>query len=915
MSADRPWPGGEGGALERVLHQPPNPRDLELFPPASTRCATIRGLLRDAADGDLQRIEHELVMEHVQGCRSCAVALSRAEHEVWLLRKSLGGKSLGGKSLGGKSLAGTGGEARPSSTPAAGFTNRVLNRLVLDETSILSREVLEALRQGSDDADPAVDAAGPVGQGPGGDLRKAASSPRSRAGLRRVTSTGSVVLQRERSRALPVRSLLFGLCASVLLLVGILAFVTRFGDVFAPQSQARLLVTAASNARDGGGRLLGLGQGLGEGEPLAIGRRGSADLEFHDSTAGNQPAARMRLGGDARMKLKDGVPMLLGGDVNIESRRHIKVPLADGGAIGLGTGDYRLSVESARRRHGWDENWQDLPAELKVSVEVLGGQPAEILTAGGGKTLVAVGEIGSYRTGGDPIVSRGTGSSAVGEQATRQSAPPPLTESEVLLHGGVFERSGQPVGGANVAFGFLRDGQLHSTNGRSGFDGSLSAGLGRGNLGNFAIVYAEPPSSRPDLCIKAPSAVPVTMAGDDATLAHRIVLSPSVRLTGTLVDDIGMGRPYVRIQACVVDEWLGCVINWPGGLVTSNLQGGFEIAQLPYDLPPHQHLVLLLMDPTLQTTVVPVPVRGDVAALSVLPVIRMAPLRTIDVRGLLPDTEYTVYEEVPNLPSRVALWQRTVRTDLSGRVEDTCVGGDVLWVQETGKSTVRELRFSQQNTVRVYQPFGPIEDIQTAFPPLDTIPGTSLLLASASRYKFFDGGLFQPSGSPVQFVDQATGHPVSGVEVFTMQGGAQGGAVGARFAGFAGTDANGDPCVSTIRDLAAGESLLAIGADGSVGWLPAGQWAPNAVVTMQSPGRVLVDPALRPQVGSPVEVLTLRFERSDITLPGLSPVAVRFACAANGWEVGGLVPGEYRVLIDSSAYSVVVPASGFVRLH
>ena len=73
-------------------------------------------------------------------------------------------------------------------------------------------------------------------------------------------------------------------------------------------------------------------------------------------------------------------------------------------------------------------------------------------------------------------------------------------------------------------------------------------------------------------------------------------------------------------------------------------------------------------------------------------------------------------------------------------------------------------------------------------------------------------------------------------------------------------------------------------------------------------------PGTNQKEGSP-PLLALRFERSDITLPGLSPVAVRFACAANGWEVGGLVPGEYRVLIDSSAYSVVVPASGFVRLH
>ncbi|MEO0480838.1 MAG: hypothetical protein AAF196_15305 [Planctomycetota bacterium] len=66
-------------------HQPPNRRDLEKHPPAGPDCGLIRGLLRDFVDHDLDDRLRSRVEEHVHACRSCSLALARAEHEALLL--------------------------------------------------------------------------------------------------------------------------------------------------------------------------------------------------------------------------------------------------------------------------------------------------------------------------------------------------------------------------------------------------------------------------------------------------------------------------------------------------------------------------------------------------------------------------------------------------------------------------------------------------------------------------------------------------------------------------------------------------------------------------------------------------------------------------------------------------------------
>ena len=62
------------------------------------------------------------------------------------------------------------------------------------------------------------------------------------------------------------------------------------------------------------------------------------------------------------------------------------------------------------------------------------------------------------------------------------------------------------------------------------------------------------------------------------------------------------------------------------------------------------------------------------------------------------------------------------------------------------------------------------------------------------------------------------------------------------------------------------------------------------------------------------DTVAARFERLDESLPGLNPIAIRFASEATGWEFGNLVPGTYRVQHHGELHELVVPSGGFVEL-
>lgn len=89
---DAPLEGEDGWSAEgdaRRPLQPANPSDLERHPPVGAACRATRNRLRDYVDGDLPPALVRSIDEHVHGCRSCSLALARAEHEVLLFRDAL----------------------------------------------------------------------------------------------------------------------------------------------------------------------------------------------------------------------------------------------------------------------------------------------------------------------------------------------------------------------------------------------------------------------------------------------------------------------------------------------------------------------------------------------------------------------------------------------------------------------------------------------------------------------------------------------------------------------------------------------------------------------------------------------------------------------------------------------------------
>ena len=237
--------------LREPLHQPPDPRDLAAFPPQSSACAMVRGQLRDFVDGDLSNQQRSLVEQHVHECRTCAVALSRAEHEVLLLQRTFAAiaREEGPRLPGARALGGV--------APRPGFAARVVNRLVMDETSLLSREALsrEALSRAAAQAKTA--AATPAAATP-------ANVPSRPLASRPLAGAAGLLRRFEQARWAPGAAQSVLLTVAVLVLVAIGAAFFDGGDG-RPENSPRLVITAAEDTYGDFGMPLGLGDGLRRG--------------------------------------------------------------------------------------------------------------------------------------------------------------------------------------------------------------------------------------------------------------------------------------------------------------------------------------------------------------------------------------------------------------------------------------------------------------------------------------------------------------------------------------------------------------------------------------------------------------------------------------------------------------------------
>ncbi len=899
--------GGENREFREPLHQPPDSQDLAAAPPTSAACALVRGQVRDFVDGDLTALQAEAVEQHVHGCRTCGLALARAEHERLRLQRAFASiardERTAARAAGQKAVG-----------PRPGFAARVVDRLVLDETSLVSREMLAAAAAQA--KAQAAAAARPSPSKPSVVRASGGTSPKASVGGMR----GTYPLHLSLAGALVAAAMLL-----VMLFVGSDFWLE--GDR-QPEPSDRLVVTYANNVFSGMDPVL-LGAGLGNGKTLWVPKDGKARASLYDTSPKVQPAAEFELSNSGKILLLAGKSKLLVGTLGVTTARPVTILLADG-SIELGVGEYQISVEEEdalrRGRDPRDLLGTDLPGEWRNGVEVLSGASALIVRAGQPSVVVSAGKIGVFRTDGPVDVANGPNSPAtpLGSGPNRDPivVPEPV---DALLLGQVFERSGVPAFGSSVLVSFASSGTARL--GGASVEASGTFKLPTGRIGSpsvcdspFAILQVTPPANRPELGMLAPDAFLLNYANNVAQLATSPVLDGSEALAGTVVDDAGILRPGVRVIPCVIDELFHSALAWPDGQVETDSQGGFRLSRLPVSLPSHQHLAVLLLHPLLAPTVVPVPVRSNYAARTFEARLAAPRLRPVRLEGLPASSDLQVLEDVAGLPPGSAMVRRSVHTDAQGRVASLGVGGGRLWLlrNNSASQNVRELVLDTVLATPVYRFAGsPPVPFESTFLPMQQVPGGDVSLASSFRFERFStsrsGG--PNNGISVQVFGAVFERPQFGAQVFAVHTSGPRGLSGSRFLGF--TSGTGELTV----DLAANEvGLVVIGPDGSsesVAVTPAVQASGDGVsVLLRANGRILLDPLLRPNPESgQSSVATIRFDPATPSINGLRPSVVRFASALTGWEVSGVPPGEYRAVINDHAYPVEVPANGYVVLH
>jgi hypothetical protein len=861
------------------LHQPPDPEQLRARPPRSPACAAVRGLLRDSADGDLSPDEQGRVDEHVHTCRECSIALGQAEHEVLRLRRAFAAPA---------SFA----EASSFAVPP-GFAARVVDRLVLDETSLLPRDAVLPRDLGGRSGWAAGEAAAQhFGEG--------------------RNSGADTVAPRRRWRL--VAAIYAASMLAVLLALG--AGYELFVAEARPVAQARLVITAAADTYSDDGSRLTRGDGLGDTQSLWVGAGGAARAEWHDASAKRQPAATLELTNRGEVRVQDGATVLVQGSLLVDSRRSISIPVADGSRIDLGVGEYLIAVDDLRS----DRSRNLLaaaPDDLRVSVEVRRGDGAQVVRPGLRSALVDHGQIGVYRGSSmvDVVPAAAGGGEYLAGGARRLEPVETVDLRQSLLSGVVVDRAGSAVAGADVlvSFGAQNLQRMLAT-------GTAAAGsffVETGLVGSaaacsapFAIVQALAPANRPDLGFGVPDVQRLVYRDGHARLADPVVLGSAIPVVGAVVDEDSGPVGGVRIVPCVVDEIFASVLVWSAGQVQSGTAGEFVVRRLPSELPRYQHLALLLWHEQFEPLLVYVPERGSSAlsAEGLRAVLR--PLRPVRLVGLPANSALTVLEDVACLPTGTAAVRRPVATDVAGEAW-LSVGGGRLWLRNSSPTQpmLRELLREGTGPTAPFRPQGGSPRLfDVVFQGLQPLLGTELLAASANRFQRFRAAVQSAtSGILLSVQDSASGRPAAGAQVFAVRSGVARGLVQPRFLGF--LPAAG----AMLLDSEPGEfGVVVLGADGSVAASEIAASGEAVDLQLVASGRILLDPSLRSGDGSAVAVVC---ERLDPALRGLQQTLVRFTGPLQSWEISGVPAGQYLVVVGGRAVQLEVPAGGQVLLR
>lgn len=860
------------GAAGEPLHQPPNPVDLERHPPACPQCARVRGLMRDFVDGDLGPVQRAVVEEHVHLCRACALALVRAEHERMVVRQALA-----------EAEQMAAGELPVCGWPSAQFCDEVMAALFAE---------CEAAEE---------PAAGAVG-GPAVRSTRADAAP---PGGGRPSAVGR-------------SSSLLGVMVLAACLITVLVVVQDWlfgGDIVAPQPDAQIFVTSSDNTQGligGRSRWLQRGWRLREEEMLLVGKDGAAEAELHDATELAQPAATLQFFGNAAMLLRNGKPLLVRGEVVVDTNRELSVAFEDGSRLDLGQGSYRLTVEDRVPNPRWDP-LAGAAGELRIGVEVLAGDGAHIVREGRPPFVVSAGKIGQFESlGAEVALSEGTGAGAgagAGGIYARGGAGTPATAPTLgSVEGIVVAGNGAPMLGANVWLWTVRDGTSYRSEAEVDANGWFRVPLGGYEQAPlfdapYAIVGVFPSANFGALGDLVPDALPLLVEGEHARLDRQLVCRPSVDLIGEVVDESGAPVQYARLVPCVVDELLGTVLPLWHAQDLSYESGSFRLRRLPVELPWHQALVLVVFRHNRETVAVPVPARGGSAAPFCRTRVVMRALREARIVGLAPNSTVEIWQDVTGLPGGSAARTYTRETDERGEVVGLLVESGQLWVRSgpLDHGEVRRLDLGGGAAERVYAVGpGPWLPEAAVFRTKDNVPGTELRLASSYRHQTC-GHAAQENGLLVTAVETSRWSGLDRAQVFALSPSGPRGSGQARFLGFT------SPAGALAVGLTPGENaVLVIGPQGEVAiedalLLPGS----NYTVYVRETGTLRLENLPASPLGLVPLSQTVVLEQVAPAF-GLKPRLTRFTCQALGWEVPDLPAGTYRVRVGELERTVQI---------
>ena len=835
-----------------VAHQPPDSVDLRRHPPRDAVCLHVRGLLRDYADGDLEDAFRQAVDLHVHRCRECGLALARAEHEVFRLRRASG---------------------TAFRTPE-GFSGRTVQRLLVELSGARTDE--------------------PV--------RQLATAERGARFAGHRYLVGSMLL------------------AAAILVAATVLF-SAYSDVEA--RSGAMMAKAIGVSWEAGGRIgtLGPGQTVPEGATIVVDENGMAELLWRVQAGKRQPGAALRLHGGSKLEVHGDEPRLLRGTADVDVNRPLALDVGEAARLDLAVGVYHLDAAEFR---SFDDALDGRGGSLRVRLETLQGEGATITRGSQAAVTVGQGQVAVWQ-GVTPIavdsvpsetaVVMGLGGAT---RATPRRIEPPG------LVGYVVERpAARPTPGVSVMLAYGRGGIAWSWTGTTDEHGMFQMPPGMQVDTGFVVAQVLPPPGRSDLGVCPSEIVPVVRSNAGVLLSEPLALDPSPAIGGTVRDEDQ--RPVVgaRVVPCVIDELFGSMQPWVEGAVATDARGWFTLHSLPSRLSPYTRLGLILLHPEVASCCVPVPAPGTLAASQFQFQFTLELLAPVTVQHLPPGQPVEFLEELPGTPAGSAVRVHQVNVDLQGSAQ-LRIGAGQVWLK-AGQPARQLLRHlvpvdpspGNPPTGRILVPEEPV-DLGSVLRTLSVVPGSSFQVARSFRGERFAASApgaarVEPGMLEVSLgaIGELSGRAVPRAELYAVARASDRMRPVARLLGLG--DGSG---VQAAVLYGTEQTVVAMADDSSLGVI---EVDPSRTrVLLSDPGAALLGETARPRPEAPRQVVALRFTpRSDL-LRRIGGEFVRFACAAEGWQVNGLPPGDYEVAVmapSGRSWIVTVISGQVITLH